>query len=245
MIMEDRTILHISMDAFFASIEQRDNPDLRGRPVAVGSADKKSGVIASPSVEAWKFGVKTALATKVAKKKCTKLAIVPPRMKVYKKESAKFYEILYRYTDLIEKVSWSEAYLDITEDKLGKESAIELAEELKREILEKMQLHCSIGISINKFMAKVASEYKRPQGFTAIDAGEVLHFVQNLEIEKFDLLLPATIRKLQRLNIRLGKDLAKMNKVDLKLNFGRNAELIEDIARGIDRRPLDLEHNLK
>lgn len=243
--MDDRTILFISMDAFFASIEQRENPDLSGKPVAVGSADRRTGVIVSPSIEAWKYGVKTALATKVAKKKCGKLVIVPPQMKLYKKESSKFFGILDRYTDVVEKVSWSEAYLDITEDKLGKESAIELGEEIQKEIFEKMALQCSIGISINKFMAKVASEYKRPQGFTAIYHNDVLHYIHNLEIEKFDILLPATIRKLQRLNIRLGKDLLKMNKVDLSLNFGRTADLIYDIARGIDRRPLDLGHTLK
>jgi DNA polymerase-4 len=245
MMMDDRTILFISMDAFFASIEQRENPELRGKPVAVGSSDRRTGVIASPSIEAWRFGVKTALATKVAKKKCKNLLIVPPRMKIYKNESNKLFDILMRYTDLIERVSWSEAYMDITEDKLGKDSAIELGEELAKEIYEKMKLHCSIGISINKFMAKVASEYKRPQGFTAIYEKDVLHYVQNLEIEKFDIFLPATIRKLQRLNIRLGKDLLKMNRVDMSLNFGRTGDLIYDIARGIDRRPLDLEHKLK
>lgn len=242
--MEERTFLHIQMDAFFSSIEQRENPELKGKPVAVGSSDKRSGVIADPSVEAWRFKVRSAMATKVAKKKCSKLVIVPPRMKFYKKESARIFDILNTYTDSIEVVSLSHYLLDITEDKKGDMTATELAEALKNEIFVKTELKCSMGLSINKFMAKVASDYKRPNGFTVIYPKDVLHFVENLEIEKFDIILPTNIRKLKRLGIRLGRDLLKYSKRDLVLQFGSSAQKIYDIARGIDRRELNINTEL-
>jgi DNA polymerase-4 len=166
-------------------------------------------------------------------------------MKYYKKESQKLFSIFRRYTDKIEKVSYSTAFLDITEDKTGHESAVDLGTELKEVILKEMGLHSSVGISVNKFMAKVAMDYKRPNGFTVIYPKDVKHYIDNLEIEKFEIFLPATIRKLHRLKIKYGRDIRKMKKADMIINFGRTAQQIIEIADGIDNRPLKLDTDLK
>jgi len=156
-----RKIIHVDMDCFYAAIEQRDNPELKGKPVAVGGSDKRRGVIATASYEARKYGIKSALATRVAKNKCPRLIIVPPRFSVYKEVSQQIREIFYKYTDLVEPLSLDEAYLDVTENKLDMKSAILIARRIKEEIQTELNLTASAGVSYNKFLAKVASDYNK------------------------------------------------------------------------------------
>ncbi len=233
------------MDAFFASVEQRDNPELRGKPIAVGGADKKRGVIATASYEARKFRVYSAMSTRIAKKKCPRLIIVPPRYKVYKKISQQIRDIFYEYTDLVEPLSLDEAYLDVTENKKGEESAIQIAKEIKQIIFAETKLTASAGISVNKFLAKVASDYHKPDGLTAILPQNVQGFLDNLPIESFQGIGKATARKMERMKIKTGKDLRMYSKVDLGMHFGKMGAFFHDISRGIDDRPVNPDRKRK
>jgi len=233
------------MDAFFASVEQRDNPELRGKPMAVGGPDKKRGVIAAASYEARKYRVKSAMATRVAKKKCPRLIVVPPRFSVYKKVSQQIRDIFYEYTDLVEPLSLDEAFLDVTENKKGIESAIQIAKEIKQIITAETQLTASAGISVNKFLAKVASDYHKPDGLTAILPENTQRFLDNLPISAFHGIGKATAKKMERLKIYKGIDLRNYNKVELGLQFGKMGAYFHDISRGIDDRPVNPDRKRK
>ena len=229
-------IIHVDMDCYYAAIEQRDNPELKGKPIAVGGSDKRRGVIATASYEARRYGIKSALATRVAKKKCPKLIIVPPRFKVYKEVSQTIREIFHRYTDLVEPLSLDEAYMDVTENKLDMSSAILIARRIKEDIFRETQLTASAGVSYNKFLAKVASDYNKPDGLTAILPEKAEAFMMDLPIENFFGIGQATAKKMHRLGIRKGADLRNFSKMDLGRHFGKNGAYYYDIVRGIDSR---------
>ena len=233
------------MDAFFASVEQRDNPELRGKPVGVGGSDKKRGVIAAASYEARRFRVGSGMSTRIAKKKCPRLKIVPPRFKVYKKVSQQIREIFYEYTDLVEPLSLDEAYLDVTENKKGIESAIQIAREIKEIIKGETQLTASAGISVNKFLAKVASDYHKPDGLTAILPENTQRFLDNLPITAFHGVGAATAKKMERMKIYKGRDIRNYTKAELGLHFGKMGAHFYDISRGIDNRPVDPDKKRK
>ena len=180
----NRKIIHIDMDAFYASVEQMDNPDLRGKPLAVGGSENR-GVVSAASYEARKFGVRSALSGVMAKKYCPELIFVKPRFDRYKEISTKIHKIFREYTDLIEPLSLDEAYLDVTQNKKGNPSASLLAQEIRQRIFQEVGLTASAGISINKFVAKIASDYNKPNGQKTVNPDEVLSFLEELPIRKF------------------------------------------------------------
>lgn len=233
------------MDAFFAAVEQRDNPELRGKPMAVGGKDKVRGVIATASYEARRFRVTSAMSTRIAKKKCPRLIVVPPRFNVYKKISQQIREIFYEYTDLVEPLSLDEAYLDVTENKKGIESAIQIAKDIKAIIKAETQLTASAGISYNKFLAKVASDYHKPDGLTAILPENAQRFLDNLDITEFHGVGKATAKKMERMKIFKGVDLKNYTRSELGLHFGKMGTHFHDIVRGIDNRPVDPDRKRK
>lgn len=226
------------MDAFYASVEQRDNPDLRGKPVAVGGSGDR-GVVAAASYEARKFGVRSALSSKVAIRNCPDLIFVPPRFDVYKKVSNQIHEIFHEYTDLVEPLSLDEAYLDVTYAKKGKPSATLIAREIKRQISEETGLTASAGVSYNKFLAKVASDMDKPDGLYVITPGQAEEFINKLEIKKFFGIGKVTAKKLNEMGIWFGKELKKLERLELINLFGKAGSYYYDIARGIDNRPVE------
>lgn len=225
------------MDAFFTSIEQRDHPEYRHKPIAVGSEGRR-GVVAAASYEARRFGVHSAMPSVTARKKCPDILFVPPRFHVYKEVSARIMRIFREYTDLVEPLSLDEAYLDVTENKKGIRSATEIAKAIKVQIRRSTRLTASAGISINKFVAKVASGMNKPDGLTVIPPGEVASFVQALPIEKFYGVGRVTAAKMKSLGIRTGKDLLSFSKGDLERYFGKAGLYFFSVARGIDERPV-------
>ena len=192
-----RKIIHVDMDAFFASVEQLDNPELRGKPIAVGGGESR-GVVAAASYEARKFGVKSAMSGVLAKQKCPSLIFVKPNFSRYKEVSYQIREIFYEYTDLVEPLSLDEAYLDVTENKKGNPSASLIAQEIRNRIFEETGLHASAGISINKFIAKVASDINKPNGQKTINPEEVIQFLEELPVHKFYGVGKVTAAKMQK-----------------------------------------------
>lgn len=235
-----RKIIHIDMDAFFASIEQRDNPHLRHRPVAVGGAGPR-GVVAAASYEARKFGVYSAMASRIAKHKCPQLIFVKPRFDVYKAFSSEIMTIFRDYTDLVEPLSLDEAYIDVTENKKGMRSATIIAREIKISIKEKTRLTASAGISINKFLAKVASGMNKPDGLTVITPGEVHEFIKTLPIEKFFGIGKVTAAKMKALGIYNGSDLLELDQLELIRHFGKMGNYFYNVVRGEDNRKVKPE----
>ena len=233
-----RKIIHIDMDAFFASIEQRDNPELKGKPVAVGGAGKR-GVVAAASYEARKFGVFSAQPSSIALRNCPELIFVKPRFDVYKQVSEKIRQIFMEYTDLVEPLSLDEAYIDVTENKKGLSSATLIAVEIKEKIKSTTQLTASAGVSINKFLAKVASDLNKPDGFFVIKPKEAEPFVDKLPIEKFFGIGKVTAKKMHDLGINHGIDLKKLPLEELVNRFGKVGRYYFDIARAIDNRPVN------
>jgi len=233
-----RKIIHIDMDAFFASIEQRDNPDLKGIPVVVGSAGKR-GVVAAASYEARKFGVFSAQPSSIALRNCPNLIFVKPRFEVYKKVSDQIREIFLEYTDLVEPLSLDEAYLDVTENKMRLKSATIIAKEIKAKIRSTTQLTASAGVSINKFLAKVASDQDKPDGLFVITPGQAETFVDKLPIEKFHGIGKVTAGKMHELGIKHGIDLKKLSIEELVNRFGKVGRYYYHIARAIDDRPVN------
>ncbi len=225
------------MDAFFASVEQRDQPEYRGKPLVVGGNGPRA-VVAAASYEARQFGVRSAMPVSIARQKCPGLRIVPHRFDVYKSVSRQIREIFYAYTDLVEPLSLDEAYLDVTENTPGHPSAIFIAREIKRRILEQTQLTASAGISVNKFVAKVASGMNKPNGLTVILPEEVPDFVANLEIGKFFGVGKATLKKMHAHHIHFGRDLLSWSLVDLIRVFGKMGTYFYKVSRGIDDRPV-------
>lgn len=232
-----RKIIHIDMDAFYASVEQRDNSKLKGKPVAVGY-EAKRGVVAAASYEARKFGVRSAMPSTTAKRKCPELIFVPPRFEVYQKISLQIRQIFADYTPLIEPLSLDEAYLDVTENLQGIPSASATAVEIRRRIFEETGLTASAGISYNKFLAKLASDYNKPNGQFVILPKDGAAFVEKLEVGKFYGIGLVTREKMNRLGICTGEDLRHCSLDFLQHRFGKAGVWYYSIARGEDPRPV-------
>ncbi len=228
-----RKIIHVDMDAFYASVEQHDNPELRGKPVCVGGG--KYGVVAAASYEARKFGIRSAMPGRMAQEKCPHLIVVKPRFHRYKEISQQIRQIFYEYTDLVEPLSLDEAYLDVTENKKGIESANEIAKEIRRKIFETTGLTASAGISVNKFLAKVASDYRKPNGQKTIHPSEILEFMEELPIEKFFGIGKVTANKMHELHIFNGRDLKEKSLDYLVHLFGKSGRYYYNVVRGIHR----------
>jgi DNA polymerase IV len=241
---DQRKIIHIDMDAFFASVEQRDFPELKGKPVAVGgSADR--GVVAAASYEARKFGVRSAMASKTAKRLCPSLIFTKPRFDVYKEVSGQIREIFAEYTTLIEPLSLDEAYLDVTENFKNMEIATEIATEIREKIFNKTGLTASAGISYNKFLAKTASDINKPNGQFVIKPSQAEAFVLTLPIHKFYGIGKVTAEKMQVLGIQSGKELREQSLVFLTRNFGKIGQYFYDISRAIDHRAVEPHREMK
>jgi DNA polymerase-4 len=233
--VRDRKIIHIDMDAFYASVEQRDNPDLRGKPVAVGGS-KERGVVAAASYEARKFGVRSAMPSVTAKRQCPELIFVKPRFEVYKEVSRQIRSIFAEHTDIIEPLSLDEAYLDVTENIQGIPVATEIATLIRARILSETGLTASAGISYNKFLAKLASDQRKPNGQFVITPKMGPSFVQDLAVGKFHGIGPATTAKMNALGIFTGMDMRNQTLEFMAANFGKAGAYY--YSRGIDERPV-------
>ncbi|WP_310378795.1 DNA polymerase IV, partial [Flavobacterium sp.] len=227
-----RKIIHIDMDAFYASVEQLDNPVLRGKPVAVGGEENR-GVVAAASYEARKFGVRSAISGVLARKNCPELIFVKPRFDRYKEISNKIRKIFYEYTDLVEPLSLDEAYLDVTQNKKGNPSATLLAQEIRLRVLNETGLTASAGISINKFVAKIASDYNKPNGQKTVNPDEVISFLEVLPIRKFYGVGKVTTEKMYQLGIFTGLDLKSKSVEFLEKHFGKSGNFYYNVVRGI------------
>jgi DNA polymerase-4 len=232
-----RKIIHVDMDAFYASVEQRDNPALRGKPVAVGGSAAR-GVVAAASYEARAFGVRSALPSITAKRRCADLIFVSPRFDVYRSVSAQIREVFAEHTDLIEPLSLDEAYLDVTHNKQGIPIATEIAMRIRTRIKEVTGLNASAGISYCKFLAKMASDLNKPNGQAVITPKHGPIFVEALAVKKFHGVGPATAAKMERLGILTGADLRTRSLAFLQEHFGKSGAWYYNISRGIDDRPV-------
>jgi DNA polymerase IV len=230
-----RKIIHIDMDAFYASVEQRDFPEYKGKPLAVGGS-KERGVVAAASYEARKFGVHSAMASKIAYQKCPEIIFVKPRFDAYKAVSKQVMEIFFEYTDLVEPLSLDEAYLDVTNNKKNITTATQIAEEIRAKIKIETGLTASAGVSFNKFLAKTASDMNKPDGITVITPSMADHIIDNLRIEKFYGVGKVTADKFKKIGVFNGADLKKISKPDLLKNFGKSGGYFFDVARQIDER---------
>ncbi|NIJ37207.1 DNA polymerase-4 [Sphingopyxis panaciterrae] len=239
-----RKIIHVDMDAFYASVEQRDDPALRGKPVAVGGSSRR-GVVAAASYEARKFGVRSAMPSITAKRQCPDLIFVPPRFEVYREVSHRIRAIFRDYADEVEPLSLDEAYLDVSADKAGLGSATAAAKLIRQRIRAETGLTASAGVSYNKFIAKLASDQNKPDGITIIPPGKGAAFVQTLSIRRFHGIGPVTAAKMEGLGIFSGADLAGKEPLWLTENFGNSAEWLYNLARGIDHRRVRSNRPLK
>ncbi|MBF2707392.1 DNA polymerase IV [Flavobacterium soyangense] len=228
----NRKIIHIDMDAFFASVEQMDNPALREKPIAVGGAENR-GVVAAASYEARKFGVRSAISGVLAKKYCPDLIFVKPRFERYNEISNKIRKIFNEYTDLVEPLSLDEAYLDVTVNKKGNPSATLLAQEIRLRILNEVGLTASAGISVNKFVAKIASDFNKPNGQKTVNPGEVIPFLEELPIRKFYGVGKVTTEKMYQLGIFTGLELKSKSLEFLEKHFGKSGNFYYNVVRGI------------
>jgi DNA polymerase-4 len=240
-----RKIIHIDMDAFYASVEQRDFPEYRGKPLAVGGSPTGRGVVATASYEARKFGVRSAMPSRQAIQLCPHIIFVPPRFEVYKAVSRNIREIFSRYTDLIEPLSLDEAYLDVSEDKQQIGSAMEIAARIKKEILDELKLTASAGVSVNKFIAKIASDINKPNGLTFIGPSKIESFMNNLPVEKFHGVGKVTAEKMKSMQLFTGADLKKLTENDLVRHFGKTGHFYYQIVRGIDDREVQTHRETK
>lgn len=233
-----RKIIHVDMDAFFASVEQRDHPELRGRPVAVGGASGR-GVVAAASYEARRYGVRSAMPSATARRLCPDLVFVPPRFEAYREASRAIRAVFAQFTDLIEPLSLDEAYLDVTADRLGIGSATRIAELIRQGIRARTGLTASAGVSYNKFLAKLASDQNKPDGLCVIRPGEGAAFVAGLPIRRFHGVGPKAEERMLALGIYTGADLAAKDIAFLRAHFGSMADYLYRAARGIDLRPVE------
>ncbi len=227
-----RKIIHVDMDAFYASVEQLDNPELRGKCIAVGGSSQR-GVVAAASYEARVFGVRSAMAGGLARRLCPNLIFVKPRFERYREISQKIRSIFFEYTDLVEPLSLDEAYLDVTENKKGNPSATLIARQIRKEIKQKTGLNASAGISINKFIAKVASDINKPNGQKTVNPEEVLSFLEQLDIRKFYGVGKVTAEKMYQLGIFTGADLKARDQDFLTEKFGKSGSFYYNVVRGI------------
>ncbi len=232
-----RKIIHIDMDSFFASVEQRDFPEYRNRPLVVGGRGPRS-VVAAASYEARKYGIHSAMPMAVALRKCADLVIAPPRFEVYRQVSGNIREIFHEYTDLVEPLSLDEAYLDVTHPKKGPPSASLIAKEVKKEIKHRENLIASAGVSYNKFLAKIASDMDKPDGFYLIKPEDAEEFLEKLEIKRFFGVGEKTEEKMHRLNIYTGLDLKALPRDQMIRHFGKAGNYFYDVVRGLDDRPV-------
>ncbi len=232
-----RKIVHIDMDAFYASVEQRDDPGLRGKPLAVGSAQRR-GVVAAASYEARAFGVRSAMPSVTAQRRCPDLVFVAPRFDIYRAVSQQIRAIFADYTDLIEPLALDEAYLDVTEDRHGLGTARAIAEAIRARIRAETGLTASAGVSYNKFIAKMASDHNKPDGICVIPPHKGPAFVSSLPVRRFHGVGPVTAAKMERLGIATGADLAAQSMEFLRAHFGSSADYLYGAARGVDNRPV-------
>lgn len=234
----NRKIIHIDMDAFYASVEQRDNPKLKGTPVIVGGSPKGRGVVATCSYEARKFGIHSAMPSNVAYVRCPHAVFIPPRFDVYQKISYQIREIFKRYTDIIEPLSLDEAYLDVTNNKKDIQYATTIAKQIKTDINKEIGITSSAGVSYNKFLAKIASDYKKPNGLTVITPKQAQEFIDNLPINKFFGVGKVTAKTLKMMGVNTGYDLRNMDLIQLENIFKKKGYDMYNFARGIDNRPV-------
>lgn len=232
-----RKIIHIDMDAFYASVEQRDNPELRGKPLAVGGSSRR-GVVAAASYEARRFGVRSAMPGVTARRRCPELLFVSPRFEVYRAVSRQIHAIFTRYSDIIEPLSLDEAYLDVSADLAGLGSATHTAEHIRRSIREELNLTASAGVSYNKFLAKVASDQNKPDGLCVVRPEEGAAFVADLPARRFYGVGPRTAERMAALGIHSGADLRQQTLTFLEQHFGKSAAYLYRACRGEDERPV-------
>ena len=237
-------IIHVDMDQFFAAVEQLDNPELKGKPMAVGH-DAERGVVSTASYEARRFGVHSAQSIQVAKRLCPQLIIVEPHFQRYIEVSSQLHEIFHDYTDLIEPISLDEAFLDVTDNKKGMELGVDIAREIKQRIRETTGLTASAGVSYCKFLAKIASDWRKPDGLTVIHPDRALDFIAHLKVEKIWGVGQKTAEKMHRMGIFTGLDLRNMSLSRLTQEFGKMGQVFYDFSRGIDNRPVISEWERK
>lgn len=240
-----RKIIHIDMDAFYASVEQRDFPEYRGKPLVVGGKPDSRGVVATASYEARQYGIRSAMSCSKAYQLCPTAIFVYPRFDAYAAASKAIREIFSRYTDMIEPLSLDEAYLDVTEDKLGIGSAIDIAKSIKDAIKNELNLTASAGVSINKFVAKVASDMNKPDGLTFIGPSRIKAFMEKLPVEKFFGVGKVTAAKMKAMQINTGADLKNLSESQLIAQFGKSGKFYYKIVRGLDHRPVQAHRETK
>lgn len=241
-----RKIIHIDMDAFYASVEQRDHPELRGKPLVVGGLPEgRGGVVATASYEARRFGIRSAMPSKKAQQLCPQVLFVRPRFDAYKEVSRQIRAIFYSYTDLVEPLSLDEAYLDVTEDKQGIGSALDIAALIKKRIKEELGLTASAGVSVNKFLAKIASDLQKPDGLSFIGPSKAESFMDTLAVEKFFGVGKVTAAKMKAMELHTGADLKKLTEAELVSHFGKAGRFYYNIVRGIDSRPVEPSRETK
>lgn len=233
-----RKIIHVDMDAFYASVEQRDHPEYRGKPIVVGGTPEQRGAVAAASYEARKFGIRSAMPARVARQRCPQVIFVKPRFEVYREVSQQVRDIFARYTSLIEPLALDEAYLDVTENLLEEPSAIAIARAIRRDIFRETHLTASAGVSINKFLAKIASGVNKPNGLYVILPEDADAFVAALPIDKFHGIGQVTAAKMRDLGIFKGADLRHWSEADLVQRFGKVGRFYYRVARGQDDRPV-------
>lgn len=236
-----RKIIHIDMDAFYASVEQRDRPEYRGKPVIVGGPPDSRGVVAAASYEARRYGIRSAMSSYKAFKLCPQAVFLYPRFEAYKEASRQIRAIFADYTDLIEPLSLDEAYLDVTDNKKGIVSATAIAQEIKKRIWEELELTASAGISYNKFLAKVASDYQKPNGLFIITPSQAEAFMEQLPIEQFYGIGAKTAPKLKAQGIQNGLDLKNLSPEQMRAFFGKSADFYYRLVRGEDDRPVETD----
>jgi len=235
-----RKIIHIDMDAFYASVEQRDEPSLKGKPIVVGgSPEGRGGVVATASYEARQFGIRSAMPSKKALQLCPHVIFIKPRFDAYKRVSEEVHEIFCRYSDLIQPLSLDEAYLDVTDDKQRIGSAITIAENIRGAIRDELKLTASAGVSVNKFVAKVASGMKKPDGLTFIGPSRIEEFMDALEVDQFFGVGKVTAERMKTLGLFTGADVKKLPEAELVKHFGKIGHFFYQIVRGIDDRPVE------
>ncbi|GGI28721.1 DNA polymerase IV [Pedobacter mendelii] len=240
-----RKIIHIDMDAFYASVEQRDFPEYRGKPLVVGGKPDSRGVVATASYEARQYGIRSAMSCSKAYQLCPTAIFVYPRFDAYTSASKSIREIFSRYTDIIEPLSLDEAYLDVTEDKLGIGSAIDIAQSIKNAIKNELNLTASAGVSVNKFVAKIASDMNKPDGLTFIGPSKIKGFMEKLPVEKFFGVGKVTAARMKAMQINTGADLKKLTEDQLLAQFGKSGKFYYKVVRGIDDRPVQSHRETK